>query len=176
MIAGEKGQPGRQMRNRCRVAVTIALLALSGAVYLAAHDRATAQPQAEQPLKNPTKAVIEAPREATVTVFDNREVQGVLGKEVRSAVDESMGRIVNVIVDRTGEVRAAVIEFGGFLGVGSRKIAIAWKALHFLPDVKKGEATLELTRDQVRDAPEFREDKPVVVLGAAGRLESLPFP
>jgi PRC-barrel domain len=104
------------MRNRYRVAVAIALVALYAAVYSAGHDRATAQPQAEQPLKDPTKPAIEAPREATVTVFDNREVQGVLGKEVRSAVDESMGRIVNVIVDRTGEVRAAVIEFGGFLG------------------------------------------------------------
>jgi hypothetical protein len=33
-----------------------------------------------------------------------------------------------------------------------------------------------LTRDQVRAAPEFKEDKPVVVLGASGSLESLPFP
>jgi hypothetical protein len=176
-MAGGKGHPRRQMRNHYRVAVPITLVALLAAVYSAAQGSATAQPQAEQPLKDPSKAAIEPPREATVTVFDNREVQGVLGKEVRSAVDESMGRIVNVIVDRTGEVRAAVIEFGGFLGVGSRKIAVAWNALHFLPDVKKGErATLELTRDQVRAAPEFREGKPVVVLGASGRLESLPFP
>ena len=42
-----------------------------------------------------------------------------------------MGRIVDVIVDRTGTVRAAVIDFGGFLGVGSRKIVVDWSALHF---------------------------------------------
>jgi hypothetical protein len=34
---------------------------------------------------------------------------------------------------------------------------------------------LELTRDQVRAAPEFKEDQPVVVLGASGSLESLSF-
>jgi hypothetical protein len=39
---------------------------------------------------------------------------------------EDMGRIVDVIVDRSGQVRAAVIDFGGFLGVGSRKIAVDW--------------------------------------------------
>jgi hypothetical protein len=49
--------------------------------------------------------------------------------------------------------------------------------LHFLPDAKKGgRIALELTRDQVRGAPEFKEDKPVVVLGASGSLELLPFP
>ncbi len=42
-----------------------------------------------------------------------------------------MGHIVDVIVDRAGAVRAAVIDFGGFLGVGSRKIVVDWSALHF---------------------------------------------
>ena len=110
-------------------------------------------------------------------VFDSHAVQGILGKEVRSAADENMGRIVNVIADRTGQLRAAVIEFGGFLGVGSRKIAVAWAALHFPPDAKKGShATLELTLNQVRGLPEFREDEPVVVLGGSGGLERPPSP
>ena len=55
----------------------------------------------------------------------------MLGREVRSAADENMGRIVDVIVDRAGQVRAAIIDFGGFLGVGSRKIVVDWNALHF---------------------------------------------
>ena len=71
-------------------------------------------------------------------VFDSHAVQGILGKEVRSAADENMGRIVNVIADRTGQLRAVVIEFGGFLGVGSRNIAVAWAALHFR--CKKGQS------------------------------------
>jgi hypothetical protein len=35
-----------------------------------------------------------------------------------------MGRVVNVVVDQSGQVRAAIIDFGGFLGVGNRKIAV----------------------------------------------------
>jgi len=42
-----------------------------------------------------------------------------------------MGRIVDVIVNRDGQVRAAIIDFGGFLGVGNRKIAVDWRALNF---------------------------------------------
>jgi hypothetical protein len=110
-----------------------------------------------------------------VTVLNNHEVEGILGRQVLSAANENMGRIVDVLVDRGGQVRAAIIDFGGFLGVGSRKIAVDWNALHFPPPAKRGaRITLELTRDQVKAAPEYHEGKPVVVLGALGKLESLP--
>jgi hypothetical protein len=42
-----------------------------------------------------------------------------------------MGRIVDLLVDETGKPRAAIIDFGGFLGVGIRKIAIDWHTLRF---------------------------------------------
>jgi hypothetical protein len=73
-------------------------------------------------------------------------------------------------------VRAAVIDFGGFLGVGSRKIVVEWNALHFAHVADKGDSiTLELTKDQVTAAPEYKEDKPIVVLGAAGSLQPFQF-
>jgi hypothetical protein len=138
------------------VAVTAALAADDAA-------QSTATPAASQP----------AP---PVTVLDNHEVEGILGREVRSATNENMGRIVDVLVDRSGQVRAAIIDFGGFLGVGSRKIAVDWKALYFPPPGKSGaRITLELTRDQVAAAPQYQEGKPVVVLGALGKLEPMPF-
>jgi hypothetical protein len=108
-------------------------------------------------------------------VLNKHEVEGVLGRDVRSAADEDMGRIVDVLVDRAGQVRAAIIDFGGFLGVGSRRIAVDWGALHFPQPGKPGERiALDLTRDQVKAAPEYREGKPVVILGALGKLEPLP--
>jgi hypothetical protein len=85
-----------------------------------------------------------------------------------------MGRIVDVLVDGSGTARAAIIDFGGFLGVGSRKIAVAWTALHFVPAAEKRYGiVLELTRDQVKPAPEYKEGKPVLVLVASGKLEPL---
>src|SRR6202790_1313526 len=87
-----------------------------------------------------------------------------------------MGRIVDVVVDRAGQVRAAVIDFGGFLGVGSRKIAVDWGALSFpKPGDKAGRVTLEFTRDQVKAGPEYQDGKPVVVLGDQGKLAPFPY-
>jgi hypothetical protein len=112
----------------------------------------------------------------SVTVLNSHEVEGILGRQVLGAADENMGRIVDVIVDHSGRVRAAVIDFGGFLGVGSRKIAVDWGALHFPPPGQpNAKISLDLTRDQVKAAPEYQEGKPIVVLGALGKLEPLPF-
>ncbi len=109
-----------------------------------------------------------------VTVIDAIDAHGVLGRDVRSLSDENMGRIADVVVDRAGRVRAAVIDFGGFLGVGSRKIVVDWSALQFRNVANTASAVmLGLTRDQVRAAPEYKDDQPIVVLGASGSLEPL---
>jgi hypothetical protein len=129
-----------------------------------------AQPSPTQP-----PPVSQAPGQPSVTVLDRLEVQGILGREVRSLADENMGRIVDVLVDGQGVTRAAIIDFGGFLGVGSRKIAVAWQALHFVPAAEKRYGiVLELTRDQVKPAPEYKEGRPIVVIVASGKLEPLP--
>lgn len=110
----------------------------------------------------------------SLTIIGAEDAHGILGREVRSPANENMGRIVDVIVDRTGVVRAAVIDFGGFLGVGSRKIVVDWNALHFGSIANKADTvSLELTQDQVRAAPEYKEDTPIVVLGASGALRPL---
>jgi hypothetical protein len=117
-------------------------------------------------LKETANQVADAP---SVVVIGSRQAQGILGKEVRSKTGENMGRLVDVVVDRRGQPRAAVIDFGGFLGVGSRKIAIDWNALRFETDENNRDVVIvELTRDQVKAAPEYREKRTVIVLGAAG--------
>src|SRR4051794_3907422 len=137
-------------------------------------DRNEQQPV--PPQDTPAVAPKETPPPPSVTIIEAGEAHGVLGREVRSAANENMGRIVDVIVDRSGGVRAAVIDFGGFLGVGSRKIVVDWNALHFgrIAD-KTDNITLELTKEQVKAAPEYKEDTPIVVLGASGSLKPLQF-
>jgi len=148
-------------------------LALVIAVLAAGVSRAADEPAAS-PTPSPSAAAKEEAPPPSVTIIAPREAHGVLGRDVRSPANEDMGHIVDVIVDRTGTVRAAVIDFGGFLGVGSRKIVVDWNALHFGGVTDKGDSiTLELTKAQVAAAPEYKEDKSIVVLGAAGSLQPL---
>lgn len=140
----------------------------------------TPPPPATSPLVKKDAPVPEVPTDKatppSVTVIEAIDAHGILGRDVRSPADENMGRLSDVIVDRGGIVRAAVIDFGGFLGVGSRKIVVDWNALHFWNVADKtASISLELTRDQVKAAPEYKEDQPIVVLGASGSLEPLRF-
>jgi hypothetical protein len=105
---------------------------------------------------------------ATVLVADN--IQGVLGKEVKSHTGENMGRIVDVIVDRSATVQGAVIDFGGFLGVGSRQIAVAWKALRFSQQDKSNVLIVDFTKDQLRAAPAYKAGEQVVLLRPAANV------
>jgi len=148
------------------------ILALTSTIGIAFSEDVQTPAQTQPPPAQPPPTPTVPP---AVTILNNHDVEGILGREVVSTANENMGHIVDVIVDRTGKVRAAIIDFGGFLGVGSRKIAVDWSALHFQsPSQPDAKITLELTRDQVKAAPEYQEGKPVVVLGALGKLEPLP--
>jgi len=83
---------------------------------------------------------------------------GILGKKVAGPDGQDLGLIVDVVVDVDGTPRAAVIDFGGFLGVGSRKIAVDWRLLNFAPDRTEGQIWLSLGRAQIQAAPEYRPD------------------
>jgi hypothetical protein len=135
--------------------VATTLIALSAASLAAFSAASFADDSvADTPSDNPPSAVL----------LDTQDVEGILGKEVRGAADEKMGRIIDVVVDRTAQPRAAVIDFGGFLGVGSRKIAVDWNLVHFdATDDGKTRISVELTADQVRTAPEYKPGKPVVI-------------
>jgi sporulation protein YlmC with PRC-barrel domain len=163
----------RKNHPAAAVVVAIALIGLATAVPISmAEDNPPAR--TDQRDARPPANLPEVP--PAVPILESHELQGILGKEVRSATGENMGRVVDVVVDRTGQVRAAIIDFGGFLGVGSRKIAVDWNALSFpRPGDTAGRVTLEFTRDQVKAGPEYQDGKPVVVLGDQGKLEPFPF-
>lgn len=96
------------------------------------------------------------------------EATSILGRQVRDPQGEPVGRIVDVLVDDSGQPRAAVIDFGGFMGIGNRRVAVAWRALRFVSAQGHGTIALDMTTDQIKDTPEFRrpgrpEDPPVAV-------------
>lgn len=93
-------------------------------------------------------------QDAVVSSMAPGELRGdwVIGATVTSPQDETIGRIVDVIIDTDdGAVSAAVITVGGFLGFGGKQIAVEWQELDI--DYDGREITLALTRDEA-DAAE----------------------
>jgi hypothetical protein len=125
------------------------------------------QPAAAPPAPQNDENTKEEKSGVPATVVDGEQLESVLGIEAFGSTGDDMGRIVDIIVDRTGQIRAAIIDFGGFLGVGSRKIAVDWRSLHFDPK-KAGAVVVNLTKDQLRVTPVYKAAEPVVMVGGPG--------
>jgi hypothetical protein len=147
--------------------------AIPHAFFLAILAVATAHAQTAAPTPSPAAAPAEAgkppaaseQKETPAVVVDGSAADTLLGKPVRTTKGEDLGRVVDVIVDRSGVVRAAVIDFGGFLGVGTRKVAVDWRVLHFPQKGAMDALIADLSKDQVRAAPAFKPGEAVVIMG-----------
>jgi hypothetical protein len=105
--------------------------------------------------------------ETPAVVVNGDNADALLGKPVQSANGDDMGRVVDVIIDRGGMIRAAIIDFGGFLGVGTRKIAVDWRVLNFAKTNDMKSIFADLSQEQLRTAPAYRPGEPVVIVGRA---------
>ena len=112
-------------------------------------------------------AAAPAPAPANTELIYRGEATSVLGRTVRDAAGEAIGRITDILVDETGQPRAAVINFGGFMGVGDRRIAVVWRALHFAPMSEQGKILLEMTADQIKAIPSYQPPSAVPAVPVA---------
>lgn len=93
------------------------------------------------------------------------ELTGLLGHAVLGNQNAELGRIVDLLVDTKGHVRAVVLDVGGFMGVGSRKVAVAWSVLRFTPGDKGPVIATEIPTDRIRSWAEYIVGRPVAILG-----------
>ena len=102
-------------------------------------------------------------------------VTSILGKRVQSPQGEDLGRVVDLLADGEGRVRVAIIDFGGFLGVGTRRIAVDWPLLHFDPANGEQPVRLDVPREKLQSAPEYKDaSRPRVLMPAPGALMAAP--
>jgi hypothetical protein len=81
----------------------------------------------------------------------------ILGRTVYSAKGDTVGRVTDVLVDAAGLPQAAVLDVGGFLGVGNRIIAVHWSTLHFHPTDKDHPITIDMPAEEIEAAPQYTD-------------------
>lgn len=87
-----------------------------------------------------TQRLIASDRVEGTTVFDRE--------------GHTLGTVRNFMVDKvTGKAAYAVMSFGGFLGIGERYHPLPWKTLTY--DTRLGGYVVDLTREQLENAPSF---------------------
>lgn len=81
----------------------------------------------------------------------------LIGNSVANKLGENLGDIKEIMLDmRTGHVSYAVLEFGGFLGLGSKLFAVPWSALTL--DTIEKRFVLDANKELLENAPGFEKD------------------
>jgi sporulation protein YlmC with PRC-barrel domain len=65
----------------------------------------------------------------------------VVGLSVYNSKDENIGSISDLLMDKSGNIKAAVIGVGGFLGMGEHLVAIPFDKIKFVEEPAKTAST-----------------------------------
>lgn len=82
-----------------------------------------------------------------------QRVTNLIGTNVVGTNGRDAGEVENLLLDRSGNVRAAVVEWGGFLGIGERRAAVPIEQIRF--GAPNERARLEMTREQLEQLGNF---------------------
>ena len=81
----------------------------------------------------------------------------VEGTAVYNAGGDKLGSIDDLMIDKvSGQVRYAVLEFGGFLGMGTDRYPIPWSMLKY--DTTQDGYVVPLDKSQLEGAPRYGSD------------------
>jgi sporulation protein YlmC with PRC-barrel domain len=81
----------------------------------------------------------------------------VEGTNVYNNAGDKLGSIDELMIDkRSGQVRYAVLEFGGFLGMGTDRYPLPWDMLKY--DTGREGYVVPVDKTQLEGAPHYTED------------------
>jgi len=79
------------------------------------------------------------------------------GTDVKNPQGQDIGKVSDLMINlRTGKVEYAVLDFGGFLGIGNKLFAVPYGA--FAVDTKDDEMVLDVDKEYLEKAPGFDKE------------------
>jgi len=84
------------------------------------------------------------------------------GTDVVGADNQKIGDVSDILFDKTGKIDAFVVSVGGFLGMGSKEVALAPSSFDVIPGENGSADKLKLatTKDELKNAQTFARYEP----------------
>jgi sporulation protein YlmC with PRC-barrel domain len=124
--------------------------------------------QMTQPSSSSASATAASPSASSATFINSQRQDQYLaskfkGTDVIGTDDKKIGDVSDILFDKAGKIEAYVVGVGGFLGIGSKEVALAPTAFQVVPgDKSKNESDklrLSMTKDQLKEAANFEPYK-----------------
>jgi sporulation protein YlmC with PRC-barrel domain len=110
-----------------------------------APNAAMPSPTAPMPTNSPA-----TPSQATQWLASN-----VYNQSVYDHNEQKIGDLTDLIIEKDGHIKSAIIGVGGFLGVGQKDVEIPFTDLKMMTRNGKNWLALDRTKDQLQSAPTF---------------------
>jgi len=88
---------------------------------------------------------------------DQIRASTLIGQRVYGPENESIGKISDLVLEKEGDTRVALVDVGGFLGIGSKTVALPFTDLKFSkPDANsEPQVNVAMTKDQLKSLPKY---------------------
>jgi sporulation protein YlmC with PRC-barrel domain len=82
-----------------------------------------------------------------------------VGTNVRNQSNEIVGKVEDVYIDDRGAIKTIVVSVGGFLGMGTKDVAVRWSDIGRSRDGKSLVLTTNWTKDSLKAMPEYKYER-----------------
>lgn len=81
-------------------------------------------------------------------------ISEIKGARVINFQNQDVGEIDELLIDPdSGQIRFVVVSVGGFLGLGSTRVAVPWQALQITREKGRVRYMLDATKERLEKAP-----------------------
>ena len=123
---------------------------------------------AADPVQQNMSAATETAANPAVTTYDSTTLNpmapdtitadSLKGTRVIGPENEQIAEVGDVILTPEGQIDAILVDFGGFLGIGEKRVAVGTEGLDFRMDENDNRYVwLNVTREQLDAAPAYDE-------------------
>ncbi|ODN69240.1 PRC-barrel domain-containing protein [Methylobrevis pamukkalensis] len=80
----------------------------------------------------------------------------LMGESIYNSQDEGIGEVTDVIATEDGQIKALVVGVGGFLGIGTKDVAVNYDKFVVVSDNENTtRVVLDTNRESLESAPEY---------------------
>ena len=122
-------------------------------------------------LAGPLPAAAEETPAAPATMANNLKIKFInqepgdrlgsklIGTSIQNKANETIGVVADIVLDDSNKIKSYIVSVGGFLGLGTKYVAIDPSVVILSPskdDVSKTTILIDTDKDQLKAAPEYR--------------------
>jgi len=98
----------------------------------------------------------DANRPAALNADGSINASKVVGVNVINNNNDTVGEISEVLLDNSGKVSGVVVDVGGFLGIGTHPVKLAWKQIKMVNQDGKLQVVVDMDKNALKEMPEYK--------------------